>query len=170
MNYHDCIREIPDFPKEGILFKDITPIFKNSEAFHSLMEELHERVKDIEFDYIAGIEARGFLIGAPLALRMNKGFVPVRKKGKLPGAVVRAEYDLEYGSNVLEMHADAFEPGSRILIIDDLLATGGTVAASIEMIEKLQGTVAGLAFIIELTFLKGRERLQSYPVVSLIED
>lgn len=170
MNFRECIREIPDFPKEGILFKDITPIFKVAEAFHSLMEELYERVKDLDFDYIAGIEARGFLIGAPLALRMNKGFIPIRKKGKLPGAVVRAEYDLEYGSNTLEMHADAFEPGNKILIIDDLLATGGTVAASIEMIEKLQGKVTGLAFIIELSFLKGRERLQSYPVVSLIED
>lgn len=170
MNYRECIREIPNFPKEGILFKDITPIFKNPEAFHLLMEELFDRVGDLEFDYIAGIEARGFLIGAPLALRMNKGFVPIRKKGKLPGAVVRAEYDLEYGSNTLEMHADAFEPGSRILIVDDLLATGGTVAASIEMIEKLRGRVAGLAFIIELTFLAGRERLQPYRVVSLIED
>ncbi|AZR73092.1 adenine phosphoribosyltransferase [Anoxybacter fermentans] len=170
MNYQDCIREIPDFPKKGILFKDITPIFKNPEAFHNLIEDLYNKVKELDFDYIAGIEARGFLVGVPLALKMNKGFIPIRKKGKLPGEVIRAEYELEYGSNTLEMHKDAFEPGSKILIIDDLLATGGTVSASIEMIENLNGQVAGLAFILELTFLNGRERLSKFPVISLIKD
>lgn len=170
MSYVDLIREIPDFPKEGILFKDITPIFKDPAAFDELIQELYLQIKDLEFDYIAGIEARGFLLGAPLALRMQKGFVPVRKKGKLPGEVVRAEYDLEYGSSILEMHSDAIEPGSKVLIIDDLLATGGTVGATIEMIKKLEGQVAGLAFIIELTFLKGREKLSAYPLFSLIQD
>lgn len=170
MNYRECIREIPDFPKEGILFKDITPIFKNPEAFQNLIDEFYLQIKELEFDYIAGIEARGFLVGAPLALKMQKGFIPIRKKGKLPGLVIRAEYDLEYGSNVLEMHQDAFDPGSRVLVIDDLLATGGTAGASIEMIERLGGTVAGLAFIIELTFLNGRNKLGEYPLITLIQD
>ncbi len=170
MNYRESIREIPDFPKEGIIFKDITPIFKDPGAFTGLIDELYEEIKSLEFDYIAGIEARGFLIGAPLALKMGKGFIPIRKKGKLPGEIIRAEYELEYGSNVLEMHRDAIEPGSKVLIIDDLLATGGTVGASIEMVTELQGTVTGLAFIIELTFLHGREKLGDYPLVSLIKD
>ncbi len=170
MSYEDYIREIPDFPKEGILFKDITPIFKNPEAFNDLINEFYSRIKDLEFDYIAGVEARGFLVGAPLALKMNKGFLPIRKKGKLPGEVVRADYDLEYGSATLEIHKDAFEPGSNILIVDDLLATGGTVSACVEMIESLKGTVVGLAFIMELGFLNGREKLSEYQVISLIED
>lgn len=170
MNYRDCIRAIPDFPKPGILFKDITPIFKNPVAFDGMINELYEKVKDLDFDYIAGIEARGFLIGAPLALRMNKGFIPVRKKGKLPGDVVQAEYELEYGTSTLEMHTDAIEPGSKVLIIDDLLATGGTVGATIEMVSKLKAEVTGLAFIIELSFLNGRDRLKEYPLVSLIQD
>lgn len=170
MKYREAIREILDFPKEGIVFKDITPIFKDPAAFHSLIDDLEEKIKDIEFDYIAGIEARGFLIGAPLALKLNKGFIPVRKKGKLPGPVIRAEYELEYGSNVIEMHRDAFEPGSKILILDDLLATGGTVAACIKMVEELEGTVTGLVFVMELGFLNGREKVGNYPVISLIQD
>ncbi|MCK4258516.1 MAG: adenine phosphoribosyltransferase [Halanaerobiales bacterium] len=170
MSYRNHIREIPNFPKEGILFKDITPIFKNPTAFQDLIDEFYFQVKDLDFDYIAGVEARGFLVGAPLALKMDKGFVPIRKKGKLPGDVVSAEYDLEYGSATLEMHSDAFEPGSKILIIDDLLATGGTISACIEMVEKLKGTVAGLTFIMELCFLKGREKIGNYPIISLIQD
>lgn len=170
MIYQNYIREIPNFPKDGILFKDITPIFKDAEAFQSLITDISEQVKDYEFDYIAGIEARGFMFGAPLALKMSKGFIPIRKQGKLPGEILRVSYDLEYGSNVLEMHKDAFPAGSRILIVDDLLATGGTINASIELVNKLKGEVVGLAFIIELTFLNGRDKFSNYPIISLIQD
>ena len=171
MNFRDCIREIPDFPKEGIIFKDITPIFKNPAAFKDMIDELYESVKDFDFDYIAAIEARGFLVGTPLALKLNKGFIPIRKKGKLPGEVVRASYDLEYGSNTIEMHKDAFEPGSKILIMDDLLATGGTVSAAIDLVRGLEGEVVGLAFLMELGFLNGRDKFDSdLPVATLIQD
>lgn len=170
MDYRQCIREISNFPKKGIIFKDITPIFKDALAFRELITDFQQSLRDYEFDYIAGIEARGFLVAAPLALMMHKGFIPIRKQGKLPGQVIQADYELEYGTNTLEMQKDAFAPGSKILIVDDLLATGGTIKASIELVEKLQGIVQGLAFILELNFLNGRQKLREYPIITLMRD
>ena len=163
------IRDIPDFPKPGILFKDITTMLKDGDAFKSAVDGLLAKVKGKPIDIVVGMESRGFIFGAPIAYALGVGFVPVRKLGKLPADVVSVEYDLEYGSATLEMHKDAMKPGSKVLIVDDLLATGGTVAGTIELVKQLQGEIVALAFLIELKALHGRDRLQGYDIATLIE-
>jgi adenine phosphoribosyltransferase len=162
------IRDIADFPKPGILFKDITTLLKDGESFRASVDGLLEKIGKREVDCVVGMESRGFIFGAPIAYKLGAGFVPVRKLGKLPGDVVSVEYDLEYGSATLEMHKDAFKPGAKILIVDDLLATGGTVAGTIELVKQLKGTIVACAFLIELTALGGREKLGGYDIVTLI--
>ncbi len=162
------IRDIPDFPKPGILFKDITTLLKEGPAFKTAIDGLIDQVRERRIDIVVGMESRGLIFGAPIAYALGVGFVPVRKLGKLPAEVVSVEYDLEYGSATLEMHKDAIQPGQRVLIVDDLLATGGTVAGTIELVKQLRGEIVGLAFLIELKFLKGRERLEGYDIVTLI--
>ena len=161
------IRTIPDFPKPGILFRDITTLLADSEAFNSVIDLFVEHYKEEQIDIVVGIESRGFIVGAPLALRLDKGFIPVRKAGKLPGPTHGVEYDLEYGSDLVEVHKDAIESGSRVLMVDDLLATGGTMEGSSRLIEKAGGIIIGHAFVIELIDLKGRTRLDE-PVYSLV--
>ena len=163
------IRDIPDFPKRGIVFKDIMPLLADSEALHETVERLGEFAEPREPDVVLGAEARGFILGAALAYRLGCGFVPARKPGKLPWRTISAKYALEYGFDALELHADAIEPGTKVLIHDDLLATGGTARAKIDLVEQLGGTVVGLAFVIELEFLNGREKLEGYDVFSLIQ-
>jgi adenine phosphoribosyltransferase len=160
----DAIRDIPDFPTKGILFRDITPILSNGELFSMVMDKITERVRALNPDVIVGIESRGFVMGAPIALNLGVGFVPVRKVGKLPADTVRAEYSLEYGTNTVEMHRDAIKPGQRVVIVDDLLATGGTACAAVKLVEELDGEVVGLQFLIELSFLDGRKKLDGYHV------
>ena len=163
------IRDIPDFPKRGIVFKDIMPLLADSEALHETVERLGEFAEPREPDVVLGAEARGFILGAALAYRLGCGFVPARKPGKLPWRTISAKYALEYGFDALELHADAIAPGMKVLIHDDLLATGGTARAKIDLVEQLGGTVVGLAFVIELEFLNGREKLEGYEVFSLIQ-
>jgi adenine phosphoribosyltransferase len=163
------IRDIPDFPKKGILFKDITTLLKDPAAFKQAIDQLTELVRGFRPDVVIGMESRGFIFAAPIAYLLGAGFVPVRKLGKLPGQVISTEYDLEYGTNTLELHADAMSAGQRVLVVDDLLATGGTVSATIELIERLNGEVAAVAFLVELTALNGRDRLGGYDIVSLIK-
>jgi adenine phosphoribosyltransferase (EC 2.4.2.7) len=163
------IRNIPDFPIPGIQFKDITTLIGNGPAFSEVIDRLHERYRDQHIDAVVGIESRGFIFSAPLAYRLGVGLVPIRKPGKLPAATYQIEYQLEYGTNRLEIHRDAFQPGARVLVVDDLLATGGTIAAACDLIEMAGGRVAELAFVIELTFLNGRERLRDRSVFSLIQ-
>ena len=170
MNLKSYIRNVPDFPKEGIMFKDITPMLKDKEAFGESIKLIKDNYSDIEIDYIVGIEARGFIIGTPLALAMNKGFIPIRKPGKLPAEKVTTSYDLEYGSNELELHSDSINEGDKILIIDDLLATGGTVKAACDLVEELGGDIVGIGFLLELKELNGREKLKGYDVFSLLKD
>ena len=162
------IRTIPDFPKPGILFYDITTLLKDPKGFAMLIDALAQYYMDKEVDLVLGIEARGFIFGPALAYRLNAGFVPVRKPRKLPGPTARVTYDLEYGSDTLEIHQDAIEPGQRVVLVDDLLATGGTMEATTRLVQQLGGTIAGLGFAIELDFLKGRDRLQDYDVFSLL--
>ena len=162
------VRDIPDFPSPGIIFKDITPVLQDPRAFQEVMDALYEQVEPMGADVIVGIESRGFIFGAPLALRMKKGFVPIRKVGKLPYQTLREDYDLEYGTNSVEVHADAVAAGQRVVIVDDLLATGGTASAAARLIEKLGGVVVGFAFVIELDFLHGRPVLGGAPVAALI--
>jgi adenine phosphoribosyltransferase len=162
------VRTIPDFPKPGILFYDITTLLKDPKGFAALIDALAQYYIDKDIDLVLGIEARGFIFGPALAYRLNAGFVPVRKPGKLPGPKVRVTYDLEYGSDTLEIHADAIEPGQRVVLVDDLLATGGTMEATIKLVQQLGGTIAGLGFAIELDFLKGRDRFTDYDVFSLL--
>ena len=168
MDIEKYIIEVPDFPKEGILFKDITPLMQNGEVLKHTMEQLAAYTRTQNADLIVGPEARGFLFGTPVATLMGIGFIPIRKPGKLPREVAEYEYELEYGSGKLCIHKDAIKQGQRIVIIDDLLATGGTVEAAIKLIEMLGGIVVGCAFLIELSTLKGRERLTGYDVYSLI--
>ncbi len=156
------IRDVPDFPKAGIVFKDITPILKDPELCREIAEELAKQLKDLKIDVVAGIESRGFLFGLALAQQLNVAFVPIRKAGKLPYKTIQQSYDLEYGSATLEVHEDAFEPGQKVLIHDDLLATGGTVVAASALVEKLNAKVAGYSFLISLDFLKGKERLKTF--------
>ncbi|NLJ84709.1 MAG: adenine phosphoribosyltransferase [Halanaerobiaceae bacterium] len=170
MDLKKFIRDIPDFPKEGIIFKDITPLLKDAEAFNEAIDRIIEQYRDTEFDYIVGIEARGFLIGAPMAIKMGKGFIPIRKPGKLPAEIISKDYDLEYGSNKIEIHRDAISPGDKVLIIDDLLATGGTIAAAVELVEELGGQVTGIGFLYELSELNGRELLEGHNVFSLMKE
>jgi adenine phosphoribosyltransferase len=162
------IREVPDFPKPGILFYDITTLLNDAEAFREAIELMNEPFKDEKVDIVVGMESRGFIFSAPMALHLGAGFVPVRKLGKLPSETISVEYELEYGTNTLEVHRDAIRPGQRVLIVDDLLATGGTVLGTIELVEQLKGEVVGLSFLVELGFLKGRERLDGYPINSVI--
>ena len=162
------IREIPDFPKKGILFYDITTLLKDKSGYAALIDQLAEHYIGKQVDLILGMEARGFIFGPALAYRLNAGFVPVRKPGKLPAATARVEYDLEYGSNALEVHKDAIEKGQRVLIVDDLLATGGTAQATAKLATTLGAQIAGLGFVVELDFLKGRDKLKSYDVFSLL--
>jgi adenine phosphoribosyltransferase len=162
------IRDIPDFPKPGILFKDVTTLLKDRDAFRAAIDGLDEKIGKRDVDVVVGMESRGFIFGAPIAYKRNVGFVPVRKLGKLPADVVSVEYDLEYGSATLEMHRDALAPGAKVLIVDDLLATGGTVAGTIELVKQLKGQIVACAFLIELTALHGRDKLGGYDVVTLI--
>jgi adenine phosphoribosyltransferase len=162
------IREVPDFPKKGILFYDITTLLKDKAGYATLIDVLAERYIGKGVDLILGMEARGFIFGPALAYRLSAGFVPVRKPGKLPAATTRVEYDLEYGSNILEVHEDAIEKGQRVLIVDDLLATGGTAEATAKLATKLGAHIAGLAFVVELDFLKGRDKLRGYDVYSVL--
>jgi adenine phosphoribosyltransferase len=162
------IRDVPDFPKKGILFKDITTLLRDPDAFRQSIDGLVDRVRDFDVDVVVGMESRGFIFAAPIAYRLGVGFVPVRKLGKLPAQTVSVKYDLEYGDATLELHVDAIQPGQRVLVVDDLLATGGTVCATIDLVEQLGGIVAATAFLVELDFLQGRRRLDAHNVVSLI--
>jgi adenine phosphoribosyltransferase len=162
------IREIPDFPKPGILFYDITTLLKDPAAYHESIDLMVEPYKDDRIDIVVGMESRGFIFSAPMAYELGTGLVPVRKLGKLPAETLTVEYALEYGSNTLEIHRDAIEPGQRVLIVDDLLATGGTVGGTIELVERLKGHVVGLAFLVELEFLNGRSRLDGRKVTSVV--
>ncbi|HEV2733055.1 MAG TPA: adenine phosphoribosyltransferase [Terriglobales bacterium] len=162
------IREIPDFPKKGILFYDITTLLKDKLGFATLIDALAEYYLPKKVDLILGMEARGFIFGPALAYRLNAGFVPVRKPGKLPAETARVEYELEYGSNVLEVHKDAVQKGQRVIIVDDLLATGGTAEATTKLATSLGAEIAGLGFVVELDFLKGRDKLRQYDVYSLL--
>jgi adenine phosphoribosyltransferase len=162
------IRDVPDFPVKGIVFKDITPVLKDPKALGEIIDSFNRMYRGKKIDAIVGIESRGFIIGAPLALKMQIPFVPIRKVGKLPFDKIRVSYKLEYGEATMEIHTDALEKGQRVVIVDDLLATGGTTAASIELVEKLGAEVVSCAFVIELGFLKGREKLPKGKVESLI--
>ncbi|MDD5496322.1 MAG: adenine phosphoribosyltransferase [Candidatus Omnitrophica bacterium] len=164
------IRDIPGFPKEGIIFKDITPLLRNAKSFHEAVDAITKKFKSKKVDAVLSVEARGFILGSAVAYKLGAGLVPIRKKGKLPHKTHSITYDLEYGTDTLEVHQDAFKKGERILIVDDLLATGGTTRAVIDMVEKMGGKIVGVAFLIELTALKGREKLKGYPILSLIKD
>jgi adenine phosphoribosyltransferase len=165
----DYIRDIPDFPKEGIIFKDITPLWKDKDAFAQSIDTIVDRYKNRRINVVAGVEARGFIIGAPVAYKLGVGFVPMRKPGKLPYKTTSVSYELEYGTDAVEMHEDGISTGEHVLIVDDLLATGGTAKAMCKLVEKAGGKVVELAFIVELTFLHGRDRLKDYTVFSLIQ-
>ena len=168
MDLTKFIRDIPDFPKEGIIFKDITPLLRNHDAMTYAIRQLYDHYKDAGVTGVAGIESRGFIFGCPVASLFNVGFIPIRKPGKLPYETISEEYSLEYGSDCVEMHIDAVGPSDKILIIDDLLATGGTAAAARNLIKKAGGDVAGFGFVIELTFLNGRDKLEGTEILSLI--
>ena len=163
------IREVKDYPKTGIVFKDITPVLKDADAFSSVIEGMAENLSEAEFDYVAGIEARGFILGAALADRMRKGFIPIRKKGKLPYSTISKDYALEYGNATIEMHKDAISKGSRVILVDDLLATGGTAKAAAELISEAGGEVICIMFMVELESLRGRGQLGSNRVISLMK-
>ncbi len=169
MDLKKYIRDVPDFPEPGILFKDITPLLGNVKAFDFTISQLVERYRDADFDAIVAVESRGFLFGAPLARELGKSIVPVRKPGKLPAATYSTEYKLEYGSNTMEIHVDGVKQGQKVLIMDDLLATGGTMAASARLVEMAGGVVSGIVVIIELTFLEGRKNLAGYDLYSMIQ-
>lgn len=161
---------IPDFPKPGILFRDIMPVLRDAELLKETVEYFYQQVKDLNPQYIVGIESRGFILGAPLAMRLGCGFVPIRKTGKLPGLVEKHEYDLEYGSDIVEVQAHALEPGARVVLIDDLLATGGTAGASCTLLDKINAELVAIMFMIELVDLKGRDRLPTTTLIhSMIE-
>lgn len=169
MDLKPFIREIPDFPKPGIAFKDITTLLQNPVGLKAMIDLFDEKCSHLNPEFIVGMESRGFIVGAPLAYKMGIGFIPVRKRGKLPAAVYSIEYELEYGTDCLEMHQDAVQPGSRILIVDDLIATGGTAGATAQLIQKIGCELVGCAFVIELKELKGRDRLPDVPIITLAE-
>jgi adenine phosphoribosyltransferase len=169
MNIASFIRDIPDFPKPGILFKDITPLLGNPEAFAFVIDSLAERYRTAGIQKIVGVESRGFIFGSALALRLGCGFVPVRKPGKLPAATVSQSFDLEYGQDTIEIHQDALTPGEKVLVLDDVLATGGTLEAAIKLVEAVGGQVHEAATILELTFLNGRDRLKGHVYYSLVQ-
>lgn len=164
----DYVAEIPDFPKEGIIFRDVTTILSDADGLHMAVDGLIEMMKDLDFDLVVGSESRGFIFGAPVAYAMHKGFILVRKKGKLPRETISETYDLEYGSATLEMHKDAIKPDQKVVIIDDLIATGGTTEAIVKMVEREGGDIVKIGFVMELAGLKGREKLSKYDVDSLI--
>ena len=162
------IRNVPDFPKKGIVFRDITTLLKDKDAFRSAIDVLYNRYRSERIDKVVSVESRGFIFGSALANRLGSGFVPVRKPKKLPSQTIREEYQLEYGTDALELHTDAIQKGEKVLIVDDLIATGGTVAASCRLVERLGGEIVGLAFLIELTFLNGRDKLKGYDIFSIV--
>jgi adenine phosphoribosyltransferase len=169
MNFKEKIRVVLDFPEKGIRFKDITTLLNDGDAFHQAIDALADPFRDAGIDVVVGPEARGFIVGVPVAYALRAGFVPVRKPGKLPAETLTYEYNLEYGKNTLEMHKDAITPGQKVLIVDDLLATGGTIEATIAMVEALGGIIVGLVFLIELSYLDGRKKLANYNVMSLMK-
>ncbi|MCF8018670.1 adenine phosphoribosyltransferase [Petrocella atlantisensis] len=169
MDLKSLIRDVYDFPKEGIVFKDITTVLQDPAGLRFAVDEFEKALKDVDFDLVVGPESRGFIFGVPLAYNMNKGFIPVRKEGKLPYKTKSKEYDLEYGSAVVEIHMDAIKPGDRVVVVDDLLATGGTSKAMVELIEEMGGIVVKMVYLIELSFLKGREVLQGQDVEAIIK-
>lgn len=169
MNLEEKLRKIPDFPEAGITFIDITTVLKDPDAFEEVIRQMLEQVKDLDFDIIVGSESRGFIFGAALAYAAHKGFVPVRKPNKLPAETLSIDYDLEYGSNTLEIHKDAIKPGQKVLLVDDLLATGGTANASCKLVEELGGEIVGTSFFVELSGLGGREALKDYEIYRLLE-
>ncbi len=168
MDLKNFIADIPDFPKPGIIFKDITPLLKEHAALQESVKCMADNVKDLKITKVVGIEARGFIFGTAVALELGLGFIPVRKPGKLPAKTIRESYSLEYGSNTIEMHADALTSEDSVLLVDDLLATGGTMKAAVDLVERCGASVGGIAFVVELSFLNGRELLGNYPVSSLI--
>jgi len=168
MNLKDYIASVPDFPEEGVMFRDISPLMADGEAFGKAIEQIVDYAKERKAEMIVGPEARGFIVGCPVAYELGIGFAPARKKGKLPRETVEVNYGLEYGDDVLQLHKEAIKPGQKVLVCDDLLATGGTIAATIELIEQLGGEVVGTSFIIELDDLKGREKIENYDILSLI--
>ena len=169
MNLKDYIASIPNYPKEGVTFRDISPLMADGDAYRYATQQIVDYAKEKEIDMVVGPEARGFIVGCPVAYESGVGFAPVRKPGKLPRETIEVSYDLEYGSDTLTIHADAIKPGQRVLLCDDLLATGGTVKASIELIEKLGGIVVGCAFLIELKDLNGRDKIKGYDIFTLME-
>ncbi|MGX7029854.1 adenine phosphoribosyltransferase [Vagococcus zengguangii] len=169
MNLKDYIASIPDYPKEGVIFRDISPLMGDGDAYREATKQIVDYAKEKQIDMIVGPEARGFIIGCPVAYELGVGFAPARKKGKLPRETIEVDYGLEYGEATLTLHKDAIKPGQRVLICDDLLATGGTIAATIELIEKLGGVVAGCAFLVELTDLNGREKIKGYDILTLMD-
>ncbi len=168
MDLKTYVRDIPDWPKEGVMFRDITPLLGNKESFKYAIDSIADHYKDMNIDVVLGAEARGFILASALAYRLGCGFVPARKPGKLPFTTLSAEYELEYGVDSLEMHEDAIKPKERVLVVDDVIATGGTAAAKVKLVEQLGGTVVGVAFLIELSFLDGRSKLEGQEVFSLI--
>jgi adenine phosphoribosyltransferase len=170
MDLRTLIRDVVDFPKEGIVFKDITTVLQNPEGLRASIDQIQEKLSGVDFDYIIGPESRGFIFGVPVAYNMGKGFLPVRKAGKLPYETKSKEYSLEYGTATIEMHIDAIKPGDKVVIIDDLLATGGTSRAMVELIEELGGEVVKLIYLIELDFLNGRDKLKGYNVEAIIHE
>ena len=164
----EYVRSIPDFPEPGIIFRDITTILQDPDGLHLAIQSMQDKLKDTEFDVVVGTESRGFIFGVPIAYNLHKAFVPVRKKGKLPCETVSMEYDLEYGSAVIEVHKDSIKPGQKVVLVDDLVATGGTIEAAIKLVEELGGEVVKVVFLMELAGLKGRERLKGYEVESVL--
>lgn len=164
----EYVRSIPDFPEEGIIFRDVTSVLQDKDSLKMAIDEIQKELEGVDFDLVLGPESRGFIFGVPVAYNMNKGFIPVRKKGKLPCETVEMEYDLEYGTAVIEMHKDSIKPGQKVVIIDDLIATGGTIEAITKLVESLGGEVVKIVFLMELEGLKGRDKLQDYDIASVI--
>ncbi len=169
MNYKDYIANVPDFPEKGIIFRDISPLMANGPVFQEAIQDIVDFAQDKEVEVIVGPEARGFIVGCPVAYELGIGFIPARKKGKLPRETMEKSYGLEYGDSVLQIHKDAIQPGQKVLVCDDLLATGGTIAATIDLVEDLGGQVVGTAFLIELLGLKGRDKIKDYDLLSLTQ-
>jgi adenine phosphoribosyltransferase len=168
MELATLIRDVPDFPIEGIMFKDITTLIRDEDAFREVIDWMTDQYADSRIDCVVAVEARGYIFGAPLAYKLGVGFVPIRKPGKLPAKTISESYELEYGTNTLEIHEDGIEPGQRVLVIDDLLATGGSARAAVNLVERLGGEIIGVAFLVELDFLHGRAKLEGYDVLSLL--
>ena len=169
LDLHDYVASIPDYPEKGVLFRDISPLMADGEAYHQATDQIVQFARDKGVEMIVGPEARGFIVGCPVAFELGVGFAPARKKGKLPRETVKAEYSLEYGKSALYMHKDAIKPGQKVLVTDDLFATGGTISATIDLVEQLGGIVVGCAFIIELKDLHGRDKIKGYDMLSLME-